>query len=218
MRGLDCSRPDILEGPKGKGDLMDKKQLRAELKGRLLEFTNPPAAEHHGKSRKACENLVGIPQFQRSSLVIIFLSLPYEPDTTFAILNAWQKGKTVAVPRVYWQQKRMVPVQISSLETGFSTEVAGIRNPVAGRPVPAEQIDLVVVPGLAFDRKGNRLGTGNAYYDKFFEDNNLVATRCGLAFSEQLVDSVPTDEYDKPMDLLVTEEEIVYFNSSGRGE
>ena len=149
---------------------------------------------------------------------MMFLSLPREPDTTFAILNAWQKGKTVAVPKVFWQQKRMMPVQISSLEAGFSTEVAGLKNPLAGRPVPTEEIDLVVVPGLAFDRNGNRLGTGNAYYDKFFENKNLMATRCGLAFSEQLIDSIPTDEHDKPMDLLVTDEEIMYFNNSGRGE
>ena len=197
---------------------MDKRQLRAELKRRLLELTNPPAAGHREKSEKACENLISTPQFQHSSIVMFFLSLPHETDTTSAILNAWQNGKTVAVPKVIWRQKYMIPVKIDSLETEFSTEIAGLRNPLEGSPVRPEQIDLVVVPGLAFDRKGNRLGTGNAYYDKFFENKDLVATRCGLAFSEQLIDSIPADEYDKPMDLLVTDEEIIYFNNSGRGE
>ncbi len=197
---------------------MDKQQLRADLKRRLLELTNPPAAGHREKSRKACEKLISTPQFQHSKVVMFFLSLPQETDTTPAILNAWQHGKTVTVPKVLWRQKRMIPVQIDSLENGFSTEVAGLRNPIAGTPVPLEEVDLVVVPGLAFDRNGNRLGTGNGYYDNFFEDKHLVATRCGLSFSEQLIDSIPIDEHDKPMDLLVTDKEIIYFNNSGKGE
>jgi 5-formyltetrahydrofolate cyclo-ligase len=195
--------------------LMDKRRLRAELKGRLLGLANGRRVE---KSRKACENLISTPQFQHSSIVMIFLSLPHETDTTPAILNAWRNGKTIAVPKVVWQQKYMIPVQIDSLDSGFCVEVAGLKNPTAGGPVRLEEIDLVVVPGLAFDRNGNRLGTGNAYYDKFFEDKNLVATRCGLAFSEQLIDSIPADGHDKPMDLLVTDEEVIYFNNSGRGE
>jgi 5-formyltetrahydrofolate cyclo-ligase len=199
----------------GRAFFMDKKQLRAQLKERLLELTN---GRHIEKSRKACEKLVDTPQFRQSDTIMFFLSMPHETDTTAAMLKAWENGKTVVVPKVLWEQKRMIPVQIDSLEAGLSTEVAGLRNPVADSPVPLEEIDLVVVPGLAFDKKGNRLGTGNAYYDNFFENNNLVATRCGFAFSEQLIDSIPADEYDKPMDLLVTDEEIIYFNNSCRGE
>ncbi len=197
---------------------MEKRQLRAELKKRLLELTNLPVAGRFEKSKKACENLVSTPQFQRSAVIMIFLSLPYEIDTTPAVRNAWQHGKTVAVPKVDWRQKNMTPVRIDSLETGLAIEVAGLRNPVDGTRVPAGEIDLVVVPGIAFDRSGNRLGTGNAYYDKFFDDRNLVATRCGLAFSEQLIDSIPAEEHDKPMDLLVTDEEIIYFNKPDSGE
>lgn len=194
---------------------MDKRQLRAELKRRLLELTNH---RHREKSIKACKNLISTPQFQHSAVVMMFLSLPHETDTTPAILEAWQHGKTVTVPKVFWQQKRMISVQIDSLEAGFSTDVAGLRNPIAGTPVPIEEIDLVVIPGLGFDRNGNRLGTGGAYYDRFFENKNLNATRCGLAFREQLIDSIPADEHDKPVDLLVTDEEVIYFNNSVRGE
>ena len=77
----------------------------------------------------------------------------------------------------------------------------------------AEEIDMVVTPALGFDRKGNRLGRGGSYYDRFFANPVLKASRCGFAFSEQLVDSVPVTEHDEPVDLLVTDEEIIYFNN-----
>jgi len=111
----------------------------------------------------------------------------------------------------------MIPVRINSLETGFSTGASGLRNPVGGAPVPFEEIDLVVTPALGFDRKGNRLGRGGSYYDRFFTDKELKATRCGFAFAEQLVDSIPVTERDKPVDFLVTDEEVIYF-SNRKGE
>jgi 5-formyltetrahydrofolate cyclo-ligase len=165
------------------------------------------------KSKKACQNLISTPQFRNASVIMIFLSLPHEVSTDEAILHAWQLGKIVVVPKISWQQRHMIPVQINSLETDFSTEVAGLRNPVTGVPVPFEEINLVVTPALAFDRKGNRLGRGGSFYDRFFANEELKAPRCGFGFAEQLVDSIPVAKHDKPMDFLVTDEEIIYFQN-----
>ena len=189
---------------------MDKERLRRDLQKRLLEMTEE---QRIAKSKKACQNLISTPQFRSASVIMIFLSLPHEVSTDEAILHAWQLGKIVVVPKISWQQKHMIPVQINSLETDFSTEVAGLRNPVTGVPVPFEEINLVVTPALAFDRKGNRLGRGGSFYDRFFANEELKAPRCGFGFAEQLVDSIPVAEHDKPMDLLVTDEEIIYFQN-----
>jgi 5-formyltetrahydrofolate cyclo-ligase len=194
---------------KKKDNKMDKAQLRRELKNRLLEMDEPHRCE---KSHKACQNLVSTPQFQGASAVMMFLSLPHEVDTSEAILHAWQLGKIVAVPKLSWQQRHMIPVQINSLETGFSTAASGLRNPITGVPMPFEDIDLVVAPGLGFDKNGNRLGLGGSYYDRFFANKKLRAAKCGFAFAEQVVDSVPVTESDKPVDFLVTDEEIIFFN------
>jgi 5-formyltetrahydrofolate cyclo-ligase len=144
---------------------------------------------------------------------MMYLSLPHEADTSEAILQAWQLGKIVAVPKISWQQRHMIPVQINSLETGFSTEASGLRNPIGGAPVPFEEIDLVVTPALGFDRKGNRLGRGGSFYDRFFANKELKAPRCGFAFAEQVVDLIPVTERDEPVDFLVTDEEIIYFSN-----
>jgi len=148
---------------------------------------------------------------------MMYLSLPHEVDTSEAILHAWQQGKIVAVPKISWQQRHMIPVQINSLETEFSTEVSGLRNPVTGVPVPFNEIELVVAPAIGFDRKGNRLGRGGSFYDRFFANDQLGAIRCGFAFAEQVVDSIPVTESDEPVDFLVTDQEVIYLKNQ-KGE
>lgn len=180
--------------------------MRREIKSRLIKLEDQQRAE---KSRQLCRNLIGTPQFRNASTVMIYLSMPYEVDTTPIILHCWQQGKTVVVPKVSWQQRHMIPIEINSLETGISTGAGGLRNPTTGVPMPIDDIDIVVAPGLAFDKKGNRLGRGGAYYDRFLASDQLKAAVCTLAFNEQIVDEVPTDEHDKTVDFIVTEDRII---------
>jgi 5-formyltetrahydrofolate cyclo-ligase len=186
---------------------MEKVELRRQLRDRLLALAPEQRKE---KSRKACRNLISTPQFQEASIIMMYLSLPHEVDTSEAILYAWQLGKTVAVPKISWQQRHMIPVQINSLETGFSTGAWGLRNPMTGVPIPFGQIDLVITPALGFDRGGNRLGRGGSFYDRFFANKEVVAARCGLAFREQILESIPVTESDEPVEFLVTDEQVIY--------
>ncbi|MHC4519666.1 MAG: 5-formyltetrahydrofolate cyclo-ligase [Planctomycetota bacterium] len=185
---------------------MDKVELRRQLRNCLLSL---PQEQRESKSRNACRNLATTAQFQAASTVMMYLSLPHEVDTAEAILQAWQMGKVVAVPKISWQQRHMLPVVINSLETGFTTGVGGLRNPTSGTPVSFEEIDLVVSPALGFDRRGNRLGRGGAFYDRLFANNELTASRCGLAFTEQVVDSIPVADHDEPVHFLVTDEGVI---------
>ena len=189
---------------------MDKVQLRQQLQSKLLKMTDELRAE---KSKKAFKNLISLPQFQQASVIMMYLTMPNEIDTSDAVFYAWQQKKTVVVPKISWQQRHMIPVEINSLEKGFSTEVGGLRNPIKGQPMPFEEIDLVVTPGLGFDKMGNRLGRGGAYYDRFFANKKLNACKCGFAFSEQVVESVPVQQHDMSVDFLVTDEEIMDFRN-----
>jgi len=185
---------------------VDKVQLRRQLKVQLSGLADRQRVD---KSKKICRNLVGADLFKKSSVIMIYLSLPHEVDTTSIILHAWQQGKTVVVPKISWQQRHMIPVVITSLESGISADTRGLRNPITGAPIPLEDINLVITPGLGFDKNGGRLGRGGAFYDRFFESKALATTKCALAFSEQIVESVPMLESDKYVDILVTDEEII---------
>lgn len=188
---------------------MDKEKLRADLQKRLLKITVAQRAE---KSRRACQNLIATPEFQSATTVMMYMPLLHEVDVCEAILTAWQMEKTVAVPKISWEQRHMIPMEITSLETGFATEKMGLRSPVNGKPVPFEDIDLVVTPAIGYDRRGNRLGRGGSYYDRFFANKQLKAVRCGMGFDEQVVDNIPVAGHDQPIDFLVTDKEVIYFN------
>lgn len=188
---------------------MDKPQLRQQIRTLLTAMT---AQQRIDKSQMACKNLVDTPEFRSASTIMAFLSLQHETDTAPFILYAWQHNKTIAVPKISWQQRHMIAVVINSLETGIATEAGGLRNPVTGVPVPLEDIDLIITPGLAFDKKGNRLGRGGSYYDRFFSNEKLRAVKCGFGFSEQLLDEVPTLPHDRPVDMMVTDKGVTYFN------
>jgi len=189
---------------------MVKDSLRQRLRNCLEQITEEQRAE---KSRKACQNLVSMLQFQDASVIMIFLSLPEEIDTTQAIEYGWREGKTITVPKVYWEEKYMIPVKINSFNDGFSTEIGGLRNPLTAEPVPLELIDLVVTPALGFDRAGHRVGRSGGFYDRFFASEKLRAKKCGFGFAEQFLetDLVPVAATDVPVDFLVTDEQIIYF-------
>jgi 5-formyltetrahydrofolate cyclo-ligase len=189
---------------------MDKEQLRQKYHKILRSMTEEEQAV---RSKKICENLVATDQFIEADTIMSFLSIPHEVDTSDIILSAWQRRKTVAAPKVSWQQRHMLPVEINTLEKGFSMEAVGIRNPVSGVPIPFENIDLVITPGLVFGKTGNRLGRGGSYYDRFFNQKGLNAVKCAVAFEEQLIDDVPVTETDVAMDMLVTQNQVYYFNS-----
>jgi len=183
-----------------------KKQLRADLKRRLAEMS---AEEIDRQSRIACDQLTQTDGFRKAATVMLFLSMPQEIDTAVAIESAWKSGKRVVVPRIDRQPRRMVAVEIHRLDHMPDPAISGLRNPAEGTETPIGQIDLIVAPGLAFDRRGNRLGRGGAYYDRFLADPERKAAVVGFGFAFQVLDEVPTDPHDRPVDAIVTEQGVI---------
>ena len=161
---------------------MDKVQLRQQLRGKLLKMTDELCAE---KSKKAFKNLISLPQFQQASVIMMYLTMPNEIDTSDAVFYAWQQKKTVVMPKISWQKRRMIPVEINSLEKGFSTEVAGLRNPVKGRPIPFEEIDLGVTPGLGFEKMVTGLVGVGPITTGFLQIKNLLRVNVVLLFQNK---------------------------------
>jgi 5-formyltetrahydrofolate cyclo-ligase len=189
---------------------MTKNQIRANMKTLLSGVTDP---QRHVRSIAACNLLAGTREFRNAQTIMIFLSMPSEVETSTLAVKAWQEGKSIAVPRVDWVNKRMEPVEIRSLDVGLKATGPGgaIREPIEGRQVPLALIDLVVIPGMAFDRRGFRVGRGRGFYDRFLAQQDFQGVRCALCFSEQLLNEpVPIEEHDVPMDLIVTDREVLH--------
>lgn len=164
------------------------------------------------KSARAVDLLVQTPEFARTEVIMVFLSLPGEIDTTALVLRSWQDHKRVLAPRVSWEQRRMMPTELRSLTTDLVEHAMGFREPLAGVPIPVSIIDLVIVPGLAFDEKGNRLGRGRGFYDRFLAHPEFEGVTCGLAFEEQFLSEVPAGPLDRPVSMLVTDQAVRRFH------
>ncbi len=188
-----------------------KSAVRKQLRDVLARM---PEAERHAKSLAACALITSSREFDAAGVVMLYLSSPMEVDTAPLALRAWQAGKTVVVPKVSWDQRRMLPTEISSLTTGLTSTGPGIREPVAGKPVPTEFIDLVIVPGLGFTDKGYRIGRGMGFYDRFLAQHDFLGVSCGLAFSEQVVDRLPVLDHDVPLSMLATDKGLRRFASN----
>jgi 5-formyltetrahydrofolate cyclo-ligase len=187
---------------------MTKKVLRDELRHGLAELTAESSRAH---SFTACDLLAVQPEFQKAEIVMVFLSMASEVSTAPLVLCAWQNRKRVLAPRVSWEQRRMMPVEIRSLDENIESTSWSFRQPVGGDPVPVEMIDLVVVPGLGFDGQGNRLGRGRGFYDRFLGQSSFQGKTCALAFECQVVQTIPVDHNDRPVDMLVTEHRVRRF-------
>jgi len=154
------------------------------------------------------------PEFAAARVVMLYLSMPTEVDTAPLALRCWQQGKTVVVPKVAWNQRRMLPVEITSLQTDMTTTRPGVREPTAGKPIPVNLIDLVVVPGLGFSETGYRIGRGMGFYDRFLAQEQFLGLSCGLAFSEQIVPDLPVLDHDMALSMLVSDRGIRRFASN----
>lgn len=187
----------------------NKSLIRKELRARLEAMSDP---QRHEKSVLACGHLLKCPEFDAARTVMLYLSTALEVDTAAIALRAWQEGKTVVVPKVSWDQKRMMPVEINSLASdGLTVTGPGVREPIAGKPIPTEFIDLVIVPGMGFTQAGHRIGRGMGFYDRFLAQPDFLGISCGLAFDEQVLDELPVLEHDMSLSMLVTDRGIRRF-------
>jgi len=195
----------------GSSSALNKSAIRRQLRESLAAMSE---VDRHAKSIAACALLAASPEFSVARVIMLYLSTQTEVDTASLAIRAWQAGKTVVVPKVSWDQKRMLPVEITSLHSDIATSGLGIREPVGGKPVPANFIDLVVVPGLGFTANGYRIGRGMGFYDRFLAQPDFLGLSCGLAFEEQVVPDLPVLDHDMPLSMLVTDRGIRRFASN----
>ncbi|WP_124726485.1 5-formyltetrahydrofolate cyclo-ligase [Staphylospora marina] len=180
-------------------------EQKKELRRRMLEIRlNMPEPLRERESAEICRRLTESDVYRAADSVLFYMPFRGEVDVKPAILHAWQSGKTVLLPRVQTATRRMRAFRVNGwddLEKG----AYGIPEPKEDPDGmwPPERIDLVVTPGVAFDRKGYRLGYGGGYYDRFLQGLNHPV-RIGVCFREQMVDTVFPEPHDQRMRWIVT--------------
>ena len=168
----------------------DKADLRAAMREAALRRRDSPAL-----SRKIAAQLHNWHRWMDARTIAGFSALPGEPDP----LDPWPLGKRIALPRVQGTDLTFHPVtHREELVTGDF----GILEPPETSPCAGRNFDIILVPGLAFDFAGGRLGRGKGFYDRFLA--NARGLRVGVCFEDQIVDPVPKESHDARMDFVIT--------------
>ncbi len=161
------------------------------------------AAEVAEKSAAICEKLFNLKEFNTNGAAAVYVSSFNEPQTDAVIKRLRGEGRRAAVPVTDVQSGTLTLAEITeSMKKG----AYGIPEPTEIIPVSIEETEIILVPGLAFDKTGARMGFGKGYYDKLLQ--TAKATKIGLCYDFQLLEKIPSEPHDVPMDVIITEKRV----------
>lgn len=175
---------------------MDKTELRKQIRALKRAMTQEQIQR---ASALLAEKLYATEQYRNARTIYGYLPYNQEVRTVPILMQAIRDGKRVAVPKVYGDEMRFIYLDdLTKVSDGY----AGIPEPVADEPVAEDPTALVLMPGLAFDRRGHRIGYGGGFYDRFLaqEPNHPTVALC---YAFQMLDALKTEEFDVPVDCVL---------------
>ncbi|HEU4452541.1 MAG TPA: 5-formyltetrahydrofolate cyclo-ligase [Longimicrobium sp.] len=183
-----------------------KREIRAEARSRLRSLPNEERAV---AEEEIARRVWTVPEVAAARTLLLFADLPEEVSTDAIASEALHAGIAIVYPRVQVDTRTMTLHRVTAADQ-LAPASYGIREPDPARTAlvdPAE-IEAVLVPGLAWDRRGGRLGRGAGYYDRLFAHEAWRGFRCGVFFAFQEVPAVPTEPWDIPLHAVVTDREV----------
>ena len=175
---------------------MDKKALRSEIRAKKRAMTED---EIQLRSQKLGEKFLTSDAYRNAKTIYGYLPYNQEVRTTPMLAQALKDGKRVAVPKVYGEEMKFIYLDdLNQVEKGY----AGIPEPIADEPVADDKTALVLMPGMAFDPQGHRIGYGGGFYDKFLcaEPGHPTLALC---YEFQMLPELETEEHDIPVDYVI---------------
>lgn len=186
-----------------------KVAVRTQVRAALREMG---PAERSAASAQACALLAAQARWQIAQSILFYAPMPEELNVWPLLLEALCAGKRALLPRFVAETCGYEACQILDPDRDVKAGHFGIREPGNDcAPVGSRHPDFILVPGVAFDLQGQRLGRGKGYYDQLLKQ--VRGTRCGVAFDQQIVNEIPVEPHDQPLDCLLTPTRWVELNS-----
>jgi len=188
----------------------DKKILRKEI---LEKRNNINLVKKEEMDKKILERFYESKYYKEAEKIFIYISYDSEINTKVIINRALKDKKKIYVPRTEFKTRHMDAVEITTLDNLVESKY-GILEPKTEEPhIDPNEVDLIVVPGVAFDRNGGRMGYGAGFYDRYFKkinkENIDKIVKLALAYELQILDKVPMNAQDVPVDYIITENEFI---------
>ncbi|NSW46548.1 MAG: 5-formyltetrahydrofolate cyclo-ligase [Bacteroidales bacterium] len=182
----------------------EKKILRKHIKTLKSSYT---FQDLENKSHKIITHIQNFLNIQKPSIIMAYWSLPDE-----VLIQEWiiknSSQYTILLPVIH--ENELVVIPFTGTDNMQKVPPFGILEPIGETFHNIDKIEIILVPGMAFDRRGFRMGRGKGYYDKFLPKTSGI--RVGICFDFQLLDKIPIDEYDAQMDYIITENELLTIN------
>lgn len=180
---------------------MEKSEIRRNIKRLRMMLSDMEKEEAASEVFAQLENTAA---FMMADNILIYHSLPDELST-ISFLRKWNGRKHFFLPRVNGVNLDLLPYIESELEKG----AFDIEEPKGSNLADVDDIDLMIIPAVAFDRRGNRLGRGKGFYDRLL--STTKATKVGVGYEFQLMDELPSESHDVPMDMVITQYSYLRF-------
>jgi len=185
-----------------------KKELRARIASRLKALS---ADERARMNAEIIARFLASAEFNAAKAILAYDSAGMEVDTHGLQRVCLEQGKTLCLPRTGREDRSLTAHAVTDPEHDLVPSRFFFREPKEALPVvPLEQMDLIVVPGLAFDTQGRRLGRGGGYYDRLLARAGRRAVACALAYECQIVEAVPAQAHDRPLQLIFTQKRAIH--------
>lgn len=193
-------------------------QRKREIRKKVQEERDSLSPrERTARSAAVLDRLWSLEDFREADTVFFFISFRSEVDTVPMIKQALAEGKRVCLPYTYTDSKQMVASHVLDFENDLEPGNYDIMEPrpESIRPIPPEEIDIIVMPGVAFDVDGRRLGYGGGYYDRFLNQCRDDCLRVAPCFDLQVIDEVPCSDHDHHIHMIVTEKRVINCDHRG---
>jgi 5-formyltetrahydrofolate cyclo-ligase len=186
-----------------------KEQIRKDIAKVLGELTEKQRLE---RTREIETRLFEFANFLEARIVLLYVSGENEVRTQNILKRSYRYNKIVVLPAFDNESRKVATLKVDQPEKDLQPGPRGVAqpNPVRCKPVPLQKIDIAIIPGLAFDEKGARIGSGQGYYDRFIPELPATTRKVALAFEEQIIPQIVTEAHDKYVDIIITNKRIIY--------
>jgi 5-formyltetrahydrofolate cyclo-ligase len=191
-------------------EVREKKQ---EIRNEISKTLQSLPSDVRLKNTRTIENrLFEFANFLESKIVMLYVNAENEVETKSIIERAFEFGKIVVLPAFDTTTFAMTPMKVDHPDKDLAKGPRGILEPDAEKCkiVPFDCIDIAIIPGVAMDEKGGRIGSGEGYYDRIIPKLPLTTRKVGLVVEDQMVPQVPMESHDKHVDIIITEKRIIY--------
>jgi 5-formyltetrahydrofolate cyclo-ligase len=187
--------------------------LKEQIRKDMIKLINGfPEKQRIAKTGNIENRLFDFANFLESRIVLLYVDGENEVRTKSILKRSLNINKILVLPAFEPERFKATIFKIDQLEKDLQPGPRGMAqpNPTRCKPVPIQKVDIAIIPGLAFDEKGGRIGSGKGYYDRLIPELPTTTRKVALAFEEQIIPQVPSESHDKHVDIIITDKRIIY--------